>query len=127
MGKNTYKEIIGFGVDWPYVGMNSYVVTTDKNFKSTTPDTFIVTTNLTDFVNDLKKRNEKDIWLIGGGQLMASFLDNDLLDRMILTLIPATIGEGIPLFPGIAKEITWTLTNVERFETGVVNLTYDRK
>ena len=46
MGKNTYKEIIGFGVEWPYLGMNSYVVTTDKEFKSTTPDTFIVATNL---------------------------------------------------------------------------------
>jgi dihydrofolate reductase len=127
MGKNTYKEIIGFGVDWPYVGMNSYVVTTDKDLKSTTPDTFIVAASLTDFVNDLKKKNEKDIWLIGGGQLIASFLDNKLLDRMILTLIPTTIGEGIPLFPEIAKETNWTLTNVERFETGVVNLTYDRK
>jgi dihydrofolate reductase len=127
MGKNTYKEILGFGVDWPYVGMNSYVVTTDKDFKSTTPNTFIVATNLTEFVNDLKKKNEKDIWLIGGGQLIASFLDKELLDRMILTLIPTTIGEGIPLFPEIAKETTWTLTNVERFNTGVVNLTYDRK
>lgn len=127
MGKNTYNEILGFGVDWPYLGMNSYVVTTDKEFKSTTPDTFIVATNLANFVNDLKKKNEKDIWLIGGGQLIASFLDNDLLDRMILTLIPTTIGEGIPLFPEIPKETTWTLTNVERFETGVVNLTYDKK
>ncbi len=127
MGKNTYREIIGFGVDWPYAGMNSYVVTTDKDFKSTTPDTFVIATNLTDFVNDLKKQNEKDIWLIGGGQLIASFLDKELLDRMILTLIPTTIGEGIPLFPDISKETNWTLTNVERFETGVVNLTYDRK
>ena len=126
MGKNTYKEIIGFGVDWPYIGMNSYVVTTDKDFKSTTAETFIVSTNLTDFVNDLKKKNEKDIWLIGGGQLIASFLENELLDRMILTLIPTTIGEGIPLFPEISKETTWNLSNVETFETGVVNLTYDR-
>ena len=55
MGKNTYKEIIGFGADWPYIGMNSYVVTTDKDFKPTTADTFIVATNLTAFVNDLKK------------------------------------------------------------------------
>ena len=102
-------------------------MTNDKDFKSTTPDTFIVTTNLTNFVVDLKKRSDKDIWLIGGGQLIASFLDKELLDRMILTLIPTTIGEGIPLFPEIAKETTWTLTNVERFETGVVNLTYDRK
>jgi dihydrofolate reductase len=44
---------------------------------------------------------------------------------MILTLIPKTIGKGIPLFPEIAKETSWILTNVERFETGVVNLTYD--
>ena len=127
MGKNTYKEILDFGVDWPYAGMNSYVVTSDNDFKSTTPDTFIVAPNLTDFVLDLKKKNEKDIWLIGGGQLIASFLDNELLDRMILTLIPTTIGEGIPLFPEIAKETTWALTNAERFETGVVNLTYDKK
>ena len=72
---------------------------------------------MTAFVNDLKKKNEKDIWLIGGGQLIASFLENDLLDRMILTLIPKTIGEGIPLFPEIAKETSWILTNIERFET----------
>lgn len=127
MGKNTYKEILGFGVDWPYTGMNSYVVTTDKDFKSTTMDTFITSSNLTDFVNDLKEKTEKDIWLIGGGRLIASFLDKELLDRMILTLIPTTIGSGIPLFPEIEKEAIWTLSNVERFETGVVNLTYDKK
>ena len=89
--------------------MNSYVVTTDKDFKSTTPDTFIVAINLTDFVNDLKKKNEKDIWLIGGGQLIASFLDNDLLDRMILTLIPTTIGEGIPQSVMNLRQVTRTL------------------
>jgi dihydrofolate reductase len=127
MGKNTYEEILDFGVDWPYIGMNSYVVTTDNDFKSSTPDTFIVSSNLIEFVNEMKKKNEKDIWLIGGGKLIASFLEYDLLDSMILTLIPTTIGEGIPLFPEIEKDITWRLTNVEKFETGIVNLTYERK
>jgi dihydrofolate reductase len=46
---------------------------------------------------------------------------------MILTLIPTIIGEGIPLFPEIGKDITWNLTNVEKFETGVVNLTYEKR
>ena len=127
MGKNTYKEILGFGVDWPYTGMNSYVVTTDKDFKSSTPDTFILTTDLTEFVIDLKKRSEKDIWLIGGGQLITFFLNKDLLDKMILTVIPTIIGEGISLFPNDPKETSWHLENVDRFETGVVNLTYIRK
>ena len=127
MGKNTYKEIPGFGVDWPYTGKNSYVVTTDKDFKSPTPDTSIVTSNLIEFVNDLKNKNEKDIWLIGGGQLITFFLNHDLLDKMILTVIPMIIGEGISLFPDNPKETSWHLENVERFETGVVNLTYIRK
>jgi dihydrofolate reductase len=52
-------------------------------------------------------------------------MERNLLDRMILTLIPTIIGEGISLFPEIAKESKWTLTNLERFETGLVNLTYD--
>lgn len=50
---------------------------------------------------------------------------NKNLDSMILTLIPTSIGEGIPLFQEIGKDLTWRLTNVEKFETGVVNLTYD--
>jgi dihydrofolate reductase len=64
---------------------------------------------------------------MGGGQLISTFLKKDLLDRMILTLIPTTIGEGIPLFPEISKETKWALTHVEHFETGVVNLTYDKE
>jgi dihydrofolate reductase len=127
MGRNTYEEIIGFGVDWPYIGKTSYVVTTNKDFKPSTPETLATSENLTDLINELKKKSEKDIWLIGGGQLIAAFLEKDLLDRMILTLIPNTLGEGIPLFPEIRKEVLWTLTKVEQFETGVVNLTYDGK
>ena len=127
MGKNTYNEILGFGVEWPYKGMDSYIATTNKEFQATTPETYIISSSIADHINILKGQSQKDIWLIGGGQLITYFLNNDLLDRMILTLIPTIIGEGIPLFPDIAKETTWTLTNVERFETGVVNLTYDRK
>lgn len=127
MGRKTYNEIIGFGVDWPYQGMNSYVVTTSKDFKPTTPDTFSIATDLNDFIDNLKIGGEKDIWLIGGGQLIASFLEKKILDRMILTIIPTIIGEGIPLFPNSNEDTNWELVNVEQFETGVVNLTYDRK
>jgi len=126
MGKNTYNEILGFGVEWPYKGINSYIATTDKEFQLTTPETKIISSNIADFINKLKKQSQKDIWLIGGGQLITYFLNNDLLDRMILTLIPTIIGEGISLFPDNPKETKWTLSNVEKFDTGVVNLTYEK-
>ncbi|NBW33298.1 MAG: dihydrofolate reductase [Cytophagia bacterium] len=127
VGKTTYKEILGFGVEWPYTGIPVYVATTDPKFQTKTPDTFILTSDLTEFVTDLKQKINKDIWLMGGGQLISAFLEKDLLDRMILTLIPTTIGEGIPLFSEINKETSWALTHVQSFETGVVNLTYDKE
>ena len=126
MGKNTYNEILGFGVEWPYKGIDSYIATTDKEFQLTTPETKIISSNIADYINKLKKQSQKDIWLIGGGQLITYFLNNDLLDRMILTLIPTIIGEGISLFPDNPKETKWTLSNVEKFDTGVVNLTYEK-
>ena len=127
MGKNTYNEILGFGVEWPYTGMDSYIATTHKEFQVKTPETNVISSNITDLINKLKGQSRKDIWLIGGGQLITYFLNNDLLDRMILTMIPTIIGEGISLFPGNPKETKWILSNVEKFETGVVNLTYDKE
>lgn len=126
MGKNTYNEILGFGVEWPYKEMDSYIVTADKEFRASTPGTYIISTGIADHINKLKRESHKDIWLIGGGKLITYFLNNDLLERMILTLIPTIIGEGISLFPGNPKETKWILSDVEKFETGVVNLTYDK-
>jgi dihydrofolate reductase len=45
---------------------------------------------------------------------------------MILTIIPTIIGEGISLFPNKPKETIWKLTEAKSFDTGVVNLTYEK-
>lgn len=126
MGRKTYDEIIGFGVEWPYVGLDSFVVTTNKNFKIHSPDTYPLTENLKNFVTELKKKTEKDIWLIGGGKLTTTFINEGILDKMIITVIPKIIGEGIPLFADKPNETNWTLTEAKSFDTGVVNLTYEK-
>ncbi|MDD3406229.1 MAG: dihydrofolate reductase family protein [Paludibacteraceae bacterium] len=126
MGRKTYNEIIGFGVDWPYPELNSFVVTTNKDLKIQSPGTYTLTENLKDFVTDLKKKTEKDIWLIGGGQLITTFINEGLLDKMIITIIPKIIGEGLPLFADKPKETNWKLLEAKSFDTGVVNLTYEK-
>lgn len=126
MGRKTYDEIIGFGVDWPYTELNSFVVTTNKDLKIQSPDTYTLTENLKDFVTDLKKKTEKDIWLIGGGQLITTFINEGLLDKMIIAIIPKIIGEGLPLFADKPKETNWKLIESKSFDTGVVNLTYEK-
>ncbi len=126
MGRRTYDEILGFGIEWPYLGFKTFVVTTDKNLAIKSPDTYLLTENLKDFVTALKNNSAKDAWLVGGGQLVTYFINNGMLDRMIISIIPKLIGEGIPLFAKKPAETEWKLINVQQFDTGLVNLTYDK-
>lgn len=126
MGRKTYEEIIGFGLDWPYAGLESFVVTSNKNLNIQSPNTYTLTENLKEEVTHLKKKSKKDIWLIGGGQLVTTFINEGLLDKMILTLIPNILGEGLPLFPNHPTETNWKLRESKSYDTGVVMLTYEK-
>jgi dihydrofolate reductase len=42
---------------------------------------------------------DKDIWLVGGGELVGQFLDHDLLDELWVSVTPVTLGAGAPLLP----------------------------
>jgi dihydrofolate reductase len=51
------------------------------------------------FLNKLRKRPGKNIWLMGGGELARDFLKADLVDELYIGIVPVLIGGGIPLFP----------------------------
>jgi dihydrofolate reductase len=76
------------------------------------------------FVSRLREQPGKDIWLMGGGELIASFLDAHAIDEFIITLAPVFIGEGIPLIARRHRHVPLDLQSVERFEDGVVQLHY---
>ena len=87
--------------------MDSYIATRDIEFNVSRPETHVISSNIPDLIKKIKGQSQKNIWLIGGGQLITYFLNNDLLDRMILTLIPILIGKGISIFPDNPKESKW--------------------
>jgi dihydrofolate reductase len=127
MGRATYEKLLSFGLDWMYAGINTYVVTHNKNYVVNTPATFVLHENLPEFTRNLQQSSSKDIWLVGGGEIVSYFLQHQLLDRIILSVIPIVLGEGIPLFPQKIVETHWQLTQVEHFKsTNVVGLTYDK-
>jgi dihydrofolate reductase len=126
MGNNTYKVLLGFNVPFPYPDKTNYVfsrsagIHDDKNVK-------FVTSDIVQFVRELRNGNGKDIWLIGGGQLNTLLLNNDLVDQVILTQFPIVIGEGIPLFDGKAKETRFDLERSKSYPSGLLQLIFRRK
>jgi len=49
------------------------------------------------FATRLRTEKGKNIWIMGGAGIIASFLDEDEIDEFIIHVIPTFIGEGIPL------------------------------
>lgn len=76
------------------------------------------------FVSRLREQPGKDIWLMGGGELIASFLDADAIDDFVITVAPVFIGDGIPLIAPRHRHTPLDLRSVEHFEDGVVQLRY---
>jgi len=76
------------------------------------------------FVRGLREQPGKDIWLMGGGELIASFLDEQAIDEFVVTVTPVFIGDGIPLIARRHRHVPLDLLCVERFEDGVVQLHY---
>lgn len=66
---------------------------------------------------------DKDIWLVGGGELVGVFADADLLDEIHLGVQPVTLGAGAPLLPRRLTSDRLTLHEVER-KGQTVNLVY---
>ena len=78
------------------------------------------------FVGELRKKEGKDIWLAGGGELAREFLKEDLVDQLYLGIVPVLIGEGIPLFPAGFPQREFTLTESNTYSGGLIALKYER-
>lgn len=122
MGNSTYKQVLGFDCPFPYPDTTNFVFSRSQEKKDTEHVKF-VSGDVVEFVRQLVKQEGKDIWLIGGGQINSILIENGLVDRIILTLIPITLGEGIPLFDGKPRDTRFELENTLAFSSGLVQLT----
>ncbi|MUV07115.1 dihydrofolate reductase [Planococcaceae bacterium Storch 2/2-2] len=123
MGKKTYDWVMTH-VDgpFPYAPKPCYVFTT-SNASDTEHVTF-VKGDIASFVETFKQRTGQRIWLVGGGQLLRSFLNEGLVDELIVTVAPIVLGDGIPLFPKQTKTTDLLLNRTTTYGP-FVELHYD--
>ncbi len=124
MGYKTYEICVGFG-EWPYPDKKTYVFTRDHS-KTAIPEAKVVNQDPVTFVQDLLNQNGKDIWLIGGGEIITLLHDAGLIDVYILALIPIILGNGIALFPEVQKQENLILEKQQVYPNGVVMLYFSK-
>jgi dihydrofolate reductase len=106
----------------PFGSLTSYVFSNTL----TVPyeGTQLVSGDLKKEVMDIKQLPGKDIWLFGGAALTTQFLNENLIDEMILAVHPLLLGEGKLLFQQIDGRKKFKLLQSTPFTSGLVILHY---
>lgn len=76
------------------------------------------------FAKRLRAKKGKNIWMMGGAEIIAAFLDEGEIDEFIIHVIPKLIGEGIPLVAPRHRDMRLVLIACKKFSDGVVRLHY---
>lgn len=123
MGRVTYDQTREFG-EYPYKEKMSYIFSRVKKTEPSDNVEFI-DTDIIEFTTKLKRRGGKDVWLVGGSQIISILHQAELIDDYILFIHPVILGKGIPLFRNNVKFSRMALKEVEKFDNGLVKLKYN--
>jgi len=98
MGRKTFETVLGFGVEWPYKEPVYVLTSTLKTIPSDLEGkVFYINGTPETIISTLRNDQHYNIYL-DGGKTIQSFLDEGLVDEMIITTIPVLLGSGISLF-----------------------------
>ena len=123
-GRKTFDQSLQMGASFS-ASVVHYV------FSRRTPPAFVpagvqfVTGSIRAFAERLRTQVGKNVWMMGGSEIIGSFLDEAAIDEFIITVVPIFIGEGIPLLAPRHREVTLRLLGVQQFPDGVVQLHYN--
>ena len=122
MGRKTFELCLSLGGNNPVKERTVLVVSTTLEGPKI-PGVEIVRTDIVERVRREKEQVKKDVWLFGGGSLFRYLLDEGLVDRVEVSVIPVLIGSGIPLIGdgGVQK---LKLLGEILLPTGILQLAY---
>ena len=126
MGRKTYehgKKYAPENSKNPFAGFRSVVFSRTID-PASEPDVEVVSADPGDFVRELKSEEGKDICVMGGGELGKTLLEAGVIDEIGFNVHPVLLGEGIPLFHNMNRQIDLELTECRPFKNGCVYLNY---
>ena len=127
MGRKSYDQILGFG-PWPYADKD-VLVRTSRPIGDPPARCKPWRKGPRELVAGWREGQAHcpgDLWVLGGPQLCAAYLEEDLIDRLDLFVMPLMLGRGLPLFTQSGGVKSLALCEQQGFDNGVVHLGYER-
>jgi|SRR6185437_1322243 dihydrofolate reductase len=125
IGRNTFETVLGFGPPWPY-GLRRVVVLSTRSL-----DLSVVKNGRVEqmsgepaqIVAQLAASGSQNLY-IDGGVTIQGFLRAGAIQRLIITRVPVLIGEGIPLFGPLPRDIRLHHVATRHYPSGLVTSEY---
>ena len=124
IGRKSYELMQAQGSVPGMPKLNEYVFST--TLTSVKKGATLISGNLPQAVEKIKRESGKDIWLFGGASLTAALLQWHLIDEFWLSVHPIILGSGKPLFSNIPERTHLQLLESKTYNTGLVSLKYAR-
>ena len=126
MGSRTYETALDFeakGFGWSYGDTPTFVLTTRELPKTRDTVTFCAG-DLQRLVNERLRPTFQNIWFVGGGRLSGECLRLGLADEVRYSIVPILIGDGIPFFERLDKDVPLHLVEAKAYTNGMLGLRY---
>mgnify|MGYP000865813205 FL=1 len=125
MGRRTFEKVLTFS-EWPYP---KPVFVLSQSLKALPPTlkgkASLLNGDPHRIVQELAARGYHDLY-IDGGQVIQTFLREDLVDVLTITWVPVLLGDGVPLFGTLGVKRKFILESSESFNQQLIKCVYKR-
>jgi dihydrofolate reductase len=127
MGSRTYETALSFhdkGLGWPYGDKPTFVLTS-RELRRAKDTVQFYSGELTTLVNETLKPTFGSIWFVGGGRVSGECLRLGLAHEVRYSILPILIGDGVPFFERLDKDVALHLVEAKAYVSGMVALRYE--
>lgn len=127
MGSATYEWLLDQVSTWPYPGRPTWILTSRElpMPAGDDVDVRIVDGRVPDLYPEMMAAaGDRNLWVVGGGNVASQFADERLLDELIVTVVPVVLGTGKPLFDRPVPGGPMQLVEAHALDSGMVELRY---
>ena len=134
MGRITYDKFLHSGLEYRHKDKKTFVFTKNSSSgkarrrgkKDAENDNVHFVEDVIEFTKELIQSPGKDIWLVGGAEIISIFLNAEMINEIILSMHPIVLGKGIPLFKNLQrKQLNLKLVKSIPYQNGLMQPYYE--